>query len=74
MTEEIDCIGLCCPEPIMVVHRKMRAFQVGQSIKVLATDPLACEDFKSFCRSMGHEFVGSAEQGGVFHISIQKLR
>lgn len=71
---EIDCIGLCCPEPIMIAHKAVRSFDVGQHIKVLATDPLACEDFKSFCKSMGHEFIGASKNGDVFEIIIKKVR
>jgi tRNA 2-thiouridine synthesizing protein A len=72
MTEEIDCIGLCCPEPIMVVHRKMKGFQIGQLIKILATDQLASEDFKSYCNSMKHDFVECSELDGVYKIFIRK--
>jgi tRNA 2-thiouridine synthesizing protein A len=69
----LDCTGLCCPEPIMVAHRKMRTFEGGQLVKILATDQLAEEDFKSYCGSMKHEFVECLESDGVYEILIRKL-
>ena len=70
--ETVDCIGLCCPEPIMITHRIMVTAPSDHMVTVLATDPLSQEDFKSYCKSMGHTFVAVETKDNVYEITIKK--
>jgi len=54
---ELDTSGLFCPEPLMLVRKKMRALQAGQTLAVLATDPATGRDLEKFCRFVGHEML-----------------
>ena len=40
----LDTTGLYCPEPIMLMHNKVRDMAPGQVLKVIATDPATTRD------------------------------
>lgn len=77
MTEEIrfhlDAQGLFCPEPVMMLHNKVRDMQVGDLLDVIATDPSTTRDIPKFCRFLGHELVSQEErEGGLYYYVIRK--
>ncbi|TVP42688.1 MAG: sulfurtransferase TusA [Halomonas sp.] len=51
----LDTTGLYCPEPIMLMHNKVRDMSSGQVLKVIATDPATTRDVPKFCQFLGHE-------------------
>ncbi len=53
----LDASGLYCPEPIMLLHNKVREVKPGTLIKVVATDPSTQRDVPKFCRFLGHELI-----------------
>lgn len=61
MSDEIlhhlDARGLYCPEPVMMLHNRVRDMQAGELLEVLATDPSTTRDIPKFCRFLGHELV-----------------
>nr|WP_295709328.1 sulfurtransferase TusA [uncultured Halomonas sp.] len=56
--ELLDTTGLYCPEPIMLMHNKVRDMTSGQVLKVIATDPATTRDVPKFCQFLGHELLG----------------
>lgn len=72
MTHVLDAKGLSCPLPVLRARKAMKEVPAGEVLEVLATDPGAVEDFKSFCEVTGHELVGSDERDGVFSFRIRK--
>jgi tRNA 2-thiouridine synthesizing protein A len=53
----LDARGLNCPEPVMMLHNKVREMQAGELLEVIATDPSTTRDIPKFCRFLGHELV-----------------
>lgn len=53
----LDATGLFCPEPVMLLHNKIRDIEVGQTVQVLATDPSTQRDIPKFCTFLGHELL-----------------
>lgn len=53
----LDTTGLYCPEPIMLMHNKVRDMIPGQVLKVIATDPATTRDVPKFCQFLGHELL-----------------
>ncbi|CEP35599.1 MULTISPECIES: sulfurtransferase TusA [unclassified Halomonas] len=53
----LDTTGLYCPEPIMLMHNKVRDMTSGQVLKVIATDPATTRDVPKFCQFLGHELL-----------------
>lgn len=63
---ELDTTGLYCPEPIMLMHNKVRDMCLGQVLKVIATDPATTRDIPKFCSFLGHELIRKLEDGETF--------
>ncbi|WP_028470432.1 sulfurtransferase TusA [Neptunomonas japonica] len=53
----LDAKGLYCPEPVMMLHNKVREIEIGEVLLVLATDPSTQRDIPKFCTFLGHELV-----------------
>ncbi len=70
---ELDAKGLMCPEPVMMLHVKVKEMSAGQILKVEATDPSTTRDIKKFCSFLGYELVSQRESdSGVFEYLIKK--
>jgi tRNA 2-thiouridine synthesizing protein A len=54
---QLDARGLYCPEPVMLLHNKIRDAAAGELLEVLATDPSTTRDIPRFCHFLGHELV-----------------
>lgn len=68
----LDASGLNCPEPIMMLHNKVRDLAGGSLLKVIATDPSTQRDIPKFCMFLGHELVQKEEEGGKYLYWIRK--
>ena len=56
----LDATGLFCPEPVMLLHNKIRDIATGEVLEVLATDPSTTRDIPKFCNFLGHELLDGA--------------
>ncbi|SEI65147.1 tRNA 2-thiouridine synthesizing protein A [Azotobacter beijerinckii] len=68
----LDATGLNCPEPVMLLHNKVRDLAAGGLLKVIATDPSTRRDIPKFCIFLGHELLGQQEEGGAYLYWIRK--
>jgi tRNA 2-thiouridine synthesizing protein A len=68
----LDACGLNCPEPVMMLHNKVRDLPAGGLLKVLATDPSTKRDIPKFCLFLGHELLEQGEDGGTYQYWIRK--
>lgn len=57
--QQLDALGLRCPEPVMMVRKSVRAMQEGETLLILADDPATTRDIPSFCRHMDHTLIAS---------------
>lgn len=68
----LDATGLFCPEPVMLLHNKVRELPAGGLLKVIASDPSTRRDIPKFCLFLDHELLHQEEQGGSFLYWIRK--
>lgn len=57
--EELDLRGLKCPLPALMARKRLAALQIGETLLVLASDPLSAVDIPHMCHQEGHELVES---------------
>ena len=69
---EVDAIGLACPMPLLQAKRALNGMQVGQRLRVLATDQGSVRDFRVFAEQSGHLLLDSAEVDGVYTYLLEK--
>ena len=62
---QLDARGLKCPLPVMMAAKVLRALPPGALLRVLATDPLAPQDFRDLCASQGHQLIETTEAAGA---------
>ncbi len=68
----LDASGLFCPEPVMLLHKKIREVAVGDKVLVVATDPSTARDIPQFCHFLGHELMHSSNDGKTYRYCIRK--
>ena len=69
---DLDARGLYCPEPVMLLHNKIRDIPAGTFLRLTATDPSTQRDIPKFCLFLGHELVSSTDNAGEDVYLIQK--
>jgi len=69
----LDATGLYCPEPVMLLHNKIRDIAVGEVLQVLATDPSTERDIPKFCRFLGHELLSHEAFEGNYRYLVRKV-
>jgi tRNA 2-thiouridine synthesizing protein A len=52
-TQQLDCLGLKCPQPILKVVAKMATMQPGDIMEVLADCPSFPSDMKAWTQKTG---------------------
>ncbi|WP_113906713.1 sulfurtransferase TusA [Aliidiomarina celeris] len=70
--QELDTLGLRCPEPVMLIRGKMRKMAAGETLLVIADDPATLRDIPAFCTFMEHELLAAVTEQTPFHFLIQK--
>ena len=70
----LDATGLFCPEPVMLLHNKIRDIAVGDTLQVLATDPSTERDIPKFCTFLGHDLLEQCEFDGNYRYLLRKQR
>jgi tRNA 2-thiouridine synthesizing protein A len=68
----LDASGLTCPEPVMLLHKKIREMQSGEELLVIATDPSTTRDIPKFCTFLGHDLVSMEEADSTYRYHIRK--
>jgi tRNA 2-thiouridine synthesizing protein A len=69
----LDASGLFCPEPVMLLHNKIRDMSVGETVQVLCTDPSTQRDIPKFCHFLGHELLARDEFEGHYRYLLRKV-
>ncbi|WNW14234.1 sulfurtransferase TusA [Pseudomonas sp. DTU_2021_1001937_2_SI_NGA_ILE_001] len=68
----LDATGLNCPEPVMMLHQKVRDLPASGLLKVIATDPSTQRDIPKFCVFLGHELVAQRAEADTYLYWIRK--
>lgn len=68
----LDASGLNCPEPVMLLHNKVRDLPAGGLLKVIATDPSTQRDIPKFCLFLGHELLQQTIEANRYLYWIRK--
>lgn len=68
----LNVCGLFCPEPVMMLHNKIRDIAPGEIVEVWATDPATTRDIPKFCSFLGHELLLQEEREGKFIYLLEK--
>lgn len=68
----LNACGLQCPGPLMQVSSKFVELNIGDILKVSASDPGFVVDAQAWCKKTGNTFIKSEKQGQEFIIYLKK--
>jgi len=70
----LDCSGMLCPMPVVKVSKAIKTLEIGQILKMFATDPGAPPDMEAWSRQTRHELMYSTQENGKFVFFIRRLK
>ncbi|MES2909054.1 MAG: sulfurtransferase TusA [Pseudomonadota bacterium] len=69
----LDARGLRCPEPVMMLHKRVRELASGDELLIWATDPSTTRDIPKFCHFLGHQLLLADEpEPGIYRYRLRK--
>jgi tRNA 2-thiouridine synthesizing protein A len=71
---ELDTSGTECPIPVLKARKLSQSLTKGNIVKVIATDPLAEEDFKHYCEQSGYEYLDCNKEKEKLYIRYKISR
>ena len=69
---QLDATGLFCPEPVMMLHNRVREIDAGAVLEVVATDPSTQRDIPKFCTFLGHKLLKQVVRDRKYYYYIRK--
>ena len=70
----LDCSGMLCPLPVVKATKAIRQMEIGQVLKMIATDPGAPPDMAAWSRQTGHQLLEQTTEGGKFIFIIKRVK
>ncbi|WP_413361895.1 sulfurtransferase TusA family protein [Lysinibacillus sp. 3P01SB] len=69
---QLDAKGLACPMPIVRTKKAMNDVAEGQVLEIQTTDKGSTADLAAWAKTVGHQYIGTKEEGGVLYHYIRK--
>lgn len=69
---EVDATGMRCPLPLLKAKQALNQLQVGELVKITATDAGSVRDFHAYAELSGQRIVRFVESEGVYEYVLQK--
>ena len=69
---QLDATGLSCPMPIVKTKKAIAELVDGQILEVAATDKGSKADLAAWAETVGHQYIGTFEEGAVLKHYIRK--
>ena len=70
--QRVDARNLPCPMPILRLAVAMSSMQVGETVRLLATDEAVEADVTAWCGTTGHKLLQWGWDGSTFWADVQK--
>ena len=68
----VDARGVACPGPLLEVKRAVTAVPMHGVMEVISSDEGTTEDVPLWARKVGHEYLGTIADAGLWHIFVRK--
>ncbi len=70
--QELDCKGLNCPLPILKTNQAIAKMDVGQILKMEASDPGSVSDMMAWSRQTENELISHHVHGEIYTYYVKK--
>ena len=68
----LDTSGENCPLPIIKTKKELNSMKIGETLKLISTDPGAVMDIESLCNSLKQGLEKTIEEDNKFIFIIRK--
>jgi tRNA 2-thiouridine synthesizing protein A len=68
----VDARGVACPGPLLEAKRNMTAVPMRGVMEVVSSDMGTTEDVPLWAKKVGHEYLGTVPDAGVWHIYVRR--
>jgi len=68
----LDTSGTNCPLPIIKTKKELNTMKIGETLKMISTDPGAVMDIQSLCNSLKQGLEKTIEEDNKFIFIIRK--
>lgn len=69
---DVDARGVQCPVPVLRMRRALDQIAIGQTLRVVATDPATVNDFRAFLLARGDELVEATHVNGEYVYIVRR--
>jgi TusA-related sulfurtransferase len=68
----IDARGTACPGPLLEAKRGIAGVPLNGLIQVLSSDEATNIDIPLWAKKVGHTYLGTIQEGGVWRIFVRR--
>ena len=68
----LDTSGTNCPLPIIKTKKELNTMKIGETLKMISTDPGAVADIESLCNSLKQSLEKTISEGNKYIFIIRK--
>ena len=68
----VDARGTACPGPLLEAKREMASVPVKGVMEVISSDEGTATDVPLWARKVGHEYLGTRAEAGLWHIYVRR--
>ncbi len=70
--QQLNTLGLRCPEPIMLIRKQIRHMNNGEVLLIIADDPATTRDIPGFCEFMEHQLLKAETEQSPYQYWVKK--
>jgi tRNA 2-thiouridine synthesizing protein A len=68
----VDARGVACPGPLLEAKRSVPAVPLHGVMEVISSDEGTAEDVPLWAKKVGHEYLGTVPDSGLWHIYLRR--
>ncbi len=68
----IDARGVACPGPLLEAKRAVTGVPLHGVMEVISSDEGTTEDVPLWARKVGHDYLGTVPDAGLWHVYVRK--
>jgi tRNA 2-thiouridine synthesizing protein A len=69
---QLDVSGLLCPLPVLKARKRLLGLAPGDTLEVIATDPMSAVDMPHFCSAQGYRLLSQKQDHSRFIFTIER--
>ena len=68
----VDARGVACPGPLLEAKRSVPSVPLHGVMDVISSDEGTTEDVPLWAKKVGHEYLGTVPEAGLWHIYVRR--